>query len=90
MPLPKGNRVSFLSPSGAFTVCLTDICRAVGLDVPDLEEKTRERLQKYAPPFIRMRNPVDIFGSVGAHGYELAYGDALDAVLETAISMPRW
>ena len=82
MPLPKGNRVSFLSPSGAFTVCLTDICRACGLDVPELEEKTRERLQKYAPPFIRMRNPVDIFGSVGAHGYELAYGDALEAVLE--------
>ena len=81
MPLPKGNRVSFLSPSGAFTVCLTDICRTVGLDVPDLEEKTRKRLQQYAPPFIRMRNPVDIFGSVGAHGYELAYGDALEAVL---------
>jgi acyl-CoA synthetase (NDP forming) len=82
MPLPRGNRVSFLSPSGAFTVCLTDICRACGLDVPDLEEKTRARLQRYAPPFIRMRNPVDIFGSVGAHGYERAYGDALDAVLE--------
>ena len=81
MPLPKGNRVSFLSPSGAFTVCLTDICRAYGLDVPDLEEKTRKRLQRYAPPFIRMRNPVDIFGSVGLHGYELAYGDALEAVL---------
>jgi len=81
MPLPQGNRVSFLSPSGAFTVCLTDICRALGLDVPDLEEKTRKRLQRLAPPFIRMRNPVDIFGSVGAHGYERAYGDALDAVL---------
>ena len=82
MPLPKGNRVSFLSPSGAFTVCLTDICRAVGLEVPTLEEKTRKRLQRYAPPFIRMRNPVDIFGSVGLHGYELAYGDALEAVLK--------
>lgn len=28
-----------------------------------------------------MRNPVDIFGSVGLHGYEVAYKDALDAVL---------
>lgn len=82
MPLPRGNRVSFLSPSGAFTVCLTDICRSLDLDVPDLEEKTRKRLQHYAPDFIRMRNPVDIFGSVGMHGYELAYGDALEAVLE--------
>ncbi len=82
MPVPKGNRISFLSPSGAFTVCMTDVSRAEGLEVPDLEEKTRRRLQKYAPPFIRMRNPVDIFGSAGLHGYELAYGDALEAVLE--------
>ncbi len=81
MPLPRGNRVSFLSPSGAFTVCMTDYCRSLGLDVPDVEEKTRDRLQKLAPPFIRMRNPVDIFGSVAMHGYETAYGDALEAVL---------
>ena len=81
MPVPAGNRVSFLSPSGAFTVCMTDYCRDMGLQVPQLEEKTRKRLQKFAPPFIRMRNPVDIFGSVGLVGYEKAYGDALDAVL---------
>jgi acyl-CoA synthetase (NDP forming) len=81
MPMPQGNRVSFLSPSGAFTVCMTDLCRAQGLDVPAVEENTRKRLQKYAPSFIRMRNPVDIFGSVGLHGYETAYGDALEAVL---------
>lgn len=81
MPLPAGDRVAFLSPSGAFTVCLTDLCRALGLRVPALEEVTRARLQALAPSFIRMRNPVDIFGSVGLHGYERAYGEALDAVL---------
>ena len=81
MPLPRGNRISFLSPSGAFTVCLTDVCHTLGLEVPALEEATRERLQEMAPPFIRMRNPVDIFGSVALHGYERAYGEALDAVL---------
>lgn len=81
MPLPRGNRVSFLSPSGAFTVVLTDLCHSLGLEVPPLEDRTRARLQAMAPSFIRMRNPVDIFGSVGLHGYERAYGDALDAVL---------
>ncbi|MEE8332286.1 MAG: CoA-binding protein, partial [Alphaproteobacteria bacterium] len=70
--LPRGNRVSFLSPSGAFTVCMTDLCRTLGLEVPALEEKTRARLQAFAPPFITMRNPVDIFGSVGLVGYEKA------------------
>jgi acyl-CoA synthetase (NDP forming) len=81
MPVPAGNRISFLSPSGAFTVCMTDFSRAQGLEVPPVAEKTRKRLQSLAPPFIRMRNPVDIFGSVGSHGYERAYGDAMDAVL---------
>jgi len=81
MPLPQGRRVSFLSPSGAFTVCLTDLCRSLGLEVPALEEATLQRLQALAPSFIRMRNPVDIFGSVGLHGYERAYGEALEAVL---------
>jgi acyl-CoA synthetase (NDP forming) len=81
MPLPAGNRISFLSPSGAFTVCLTDLSRSLGLVVPALEDATRVRLQALAPPFIRMRNPVDIYGSVALHGYERAYGDALDAVL---------
>ena len=81
MPIPRGNRVSFLSPSGAFTVCMTDVCRSLGLEVPELEDKTCKRLQDFAPPFIRMRNPVDIFGSVGIHGYDVAYKDALEGVL---------
>ena len=82
MPPPMGNRVSFLSPSGAFTVCMTDLCRSVGLEVPQIRETTRKRLQEISPPFIRMRNPVDIFGSVNLHNYEFAYRTAMEAVLE--------
>jgi acetate---CoA ligase (ADP-forming) len=82
MPPPLGNRVSFLSPSGAFTVCMTDLCRSLDLEVPDIAANTRQRLQAMSPPFIRMRNPVDIFGSVGLHGFENAYGTALEAVLQ--------
>ena len=77
-----GNRVSFLSPSGAFTVCMTDLCRSVGLEVPQIREITRKRLQDISPPFIRMRNPVDIFGSVNLHSYEFAYRTAMETVLE--------
>lgn len=82
MPLPAGNRVSFLSPSGAFTVCMTDLCLSVGLEVPDIEDKTRQRLQDISPSFIRMRNPVDIFGSAALHSFEFSYGEAMEAVLK--------
>jgi acyl-CoA synthetase (NDP forming) len=83
MPLPKGNRVSFMGPSGAMLVVLSDLCReSFGLEVPDLEETSRERLQEISPPFIRMRNPVDIWASASVHGVEFGYREGMEAVLK--------
>ena len=83
MPLPKGNRVGFLAPSGAMLVILTDLCRRQWqLDVPRPEPSTRARLQEISPPYIRMRNPVDIWPSAIVHGIEYAYGEAMEAVLK--------
>ena len=83
MPLPKGNRISFLAPSGAMLVNLTDQCvQRLGLRVPDVDEKTRQYLQDISPPFIRMRNPVDIWPSATNRGVEYAYREGMKAVLE--------
>jgi len=85
MPLPRGNRVSFLAPSGAMLVVLADLCKQrLGLEVPELEEKTRERLQEISPDYIRMRNPVDIWGSATSHGIEFGYREGMEAVLKDA------
>ncbi|MFC1815150.1 acetate--CoA ligase family protein [Thermodesulfobacteriota bacterium] len=85
MPLPRGNRVSFLAPSGAMLVCLTDLCcKQWGLRVPDVEEKTRQRLQEISPPFIRMRNPVDIWPVATVKGVEFGYREGTEAVLKDA------
>jgi acyl-CoA synthetase (NDP forming) len=82
MPLPKGNRVSFLAPSGAMLVVLTDLCLSLGLKVPDFEEETRQFLQSISPPIVRMRNPVDIWFSAGIHGVEFAYREGTEAALK--------
>jgi acyl-CoA synthetase (NDP forming) len=83
MPLPRGNRVSFLAPSGAMLVILTDLCKKRwGLEVPQPEERTRLRLQEISPAYIRMRNPVDIWPAAYLHGIEYAYGEAMEAVLK--------
>ena len=83
MPLPLGNRISFLAPSGAMLVTMTDLCqRQWGLEVPKLEEKTRRYLQDISPPYIRMRNPVDIWPAATVTGVELAYREGTAAVLE--------
>ncbi len=85
MPLPKGNRVSFLAPSGAMLVGLTDLCcNQWALSVPDLEEKTRQYLQDISPHFIRMRNPVDIWPAATVKGVEFAYREGTEAVLKDA------
>ncbi len=83
MPLPKGNRVSFLAPSGAMLVVMADLCyKHWGLDVPELEETTRRRLQEISPSYIRMRNPVDIWPSALEHGIEYSYREAIEALMK--------
>lgn len=82
MPPPMSNRISIVSPSGALAVCMTDLCRSAGLDVAPIHEKTRGRVQDISPSFIRIRNPVDIFGAVNLHGYAFAYRTAMEAVLQ--------
>lgn len=85
MPLPGGNRVSFSAPSGAMLVCMTDLCqRRWGLQVPQLEKKPRRYLQEISPPYIRMRNPVDIWPAATATGVEFAYREGTEAVLKDA------
>lgn len=82
MPIPKGNRLSFLGPSGAMLVNLTDLCQhRLGLEVPDLEITTLKRLHEISPTYIRMRNPVDIWPAAALHGIEYAYREGMDAVL---------
>ena len=82
MPLPKGNRVSFLAPSGAMLVVLADLCIRLGLEVPDVEPETIRRLEEISPPFIRMRNPVDIWASASVHGVEFGYSEGMEAVMK--------
>jgi acetyltransferase len=82
LPLPKGNRLSFLAPSGAMLVVLSDLCVRLGLDIPEIEPATIQRLHDISPPFIRMRNPVDIWASASVRGVEFGYREGMEAVLK--------
>jgi len=83
MPLPRGNRISFMAPSGAMLVVLTDLCRQRwDLAVPDLLEENRQRLQDIGPDWLRMRNPVDIWGPALVHGIEKSHRLALEVVMD--------
>ena len=81
LPLPSGNRVSFLAPSGALLVVLSDLCVRLGLEVPSVRPETVARLQEISPPYIRMRNPVDIWAAATVRGVEFGYREGMEAVL---------
>ena len=81
LPLPAGNRVSFLAPSGALLVVLSDLCVRLGLEVPAVRAETVARLQEISPPYIRMRNPVDIWAAATVRGVEFGYREGMEAVL---------
>jgi acetate---CoA ligase (ADP-forming) len=81
LPLPRGKRVSFLAPSGAMLVVLTDLCVRLGLEVPDLAPAALRKLEEISPPFIRMRNPVDIWAAASVRGVEFGYREGMEAVL---------
>jgi acyl-CoA synthetase (NDP forming) len=82
LPLPRGNRVSFLAPSGAMLVAYTDFCVRLGLEVPPVNPETVQRLQEISPPYIRMRNPVDIWAAATVKGVEFGYREGMEAVLK--------
>jgi acyl-CoA synthetase (NDP forming) len=82
LPLPRGNGVSFLAPSGAMLACLSDFCVRLGLEIPPLESATIDRLQAISPAYIRMRNPVDIWPAATSSGVEFAYREGMEIVLQ--------
>jgi len=83
MPVPKGPRVGFVSPSGAFIVHISDICKTrTVLNFPKIAPATQSRLEEISPPFINITNPVDIFPSATVHGMEFAWRESMAALLK--------
>ena len=85
--LPKGTRVGVLTPSGGAGAWLADVCEHHGLEVPELDARTRAAIDRMLPAYGASRNPVDVTAQViFTVGYapplELLAGAAeIDAVL---------
>lgn len=60
LPLPSGNRVGIITRGGGWGVVTTDACEEMGLEVPALQAKTIEALDKMLPPYWSRGNPVDL------------------------------
>jgi len=82
-PLPRGNRVGYVSPSGAFIVHISDLARQkLSIVFPPVAGKTMARLEAMSPPIVRIGHPVDVFPAATVHGMEFAYRESMAALLE--------
>jgi acyl-CoA synthetase (NDP forming) len=80
-PLPSGNRVAILAPSGAMGVIAADACETSGLKVANLSEQTLRHLQSISPNWIKVGNPIDIWAAVQIQGLEQGYRLGMEAAL---------
>jgi acyl-CoA synthetase (NDP forming) len=74
-PMPQGNSLGIVTTSGSVGALTTDVAVTSGLAVPPLSQSTVKRLKAEAPPWMNVRNPLD----VGPSGL---FAKALSAVLK--------
>jgi acetyl coenzyme A synthetase (ADP forming)-like protein len=68
-PLPGGPRVGIITNAGGPAILCADACESRGLEVPVLEESTRNRLREILAPGATPTNPVDMIASATAEQY---------------------
>ena len=86
-PLPKSNRVAILSGGGGYCVTMAEASAAWGLDVPQLDPLTSDRIKQILHPFAPQPwNPVDTASDVRPMTYArvleiLMSLDSIDGIL---------
>jgi acetyltransferase len=82
MPLPRGERLAFVTYSGAQAIMSIDTTVEQGLRVAHLNESTREKISRVIATDSKTKNPVDLFPDWMAHGFEKTTTEILKALLE--------
>lgn len=75
-----GKRIGVVTTSGGAGVHIADIAADVGLELPELECDTAERIKEHIPEYGTTLNPVDITGQVVNN--PAAFSECLDIILE--------
>ena len=80
LPPIKNNRVAILADGGGHATIAADILTDLGVKIPELTEKTKERLKKILPFGASVRNPVDVAG--GTDSDPTVFADCADIILK--------
>jgi acyl-CoA synthetase (NDP forming) len=61
--LPEGKGLGICTFSGGMCGLYADLCQEYGIELPPLQDKTKERMKTLLPPFAQPENPLDVTGS---------------------------
>jgi acetyltransferase len=77
--LPKGNRIAVITNAGGPGIMMSDALELSGLEVIDIDDKTKSNLLEFLPPSASVNNPIDVLGDADSE----RYGKSLDAALKS-------
>jgi acetyl coenzyme A synthetase (ADP forming)-like protein len=80
LPPIKNNRVAILADGGGHATIAADILTDLGVDIPELGEKTRQKLRKVLPAAASVVNPVDVAGGTDAD--PTVFAECADVILK--------
>lgn len=83
-PKTKGKRVGIITNGGGAGIIATDAVYFNNLELPKLSDETVDYLKSNLPPYVNVKNPLDIGGDADAKRFEIS----LDAFMkESSIDM---
>jgi len=82
LPPFTGDRVAIVTPTGAGGILGLDAVALQGLRPAELLPETIKKIAPFFPPWVRVKNPVDILSAGMAHGYKKVYQLSLEACLD--------
>lgn len=79
-PAIRNNQVAILADGGGHATIAADILTDYGISLPELSDKTKERLRKILPAAASVVNPVDVAGGTDAD--PSLFADCADIILK--------
>ena len=78
--IPKGKGIGIVSNAGGPGVIAVDMIEKKDMEVPEIGEKTRQKLLKILPPEANIKNPVDILGDAKSDRYQGTITELLNEI----------
>ncbi len=76
-PKPKGNKIQIITNGGGFGILMADAVISKGMKLAEMSKKGLRRLKDAMPPYVVLRNPMDLTGDATTERYRIAIESAI-------------